>query len=226
MIKPINSFRCHEDPGHAYLEVTLGQLLELGVVQNISGYSYIKEDSKNPMQSRVFLEEDCDYTTFIEKHIKKNGKPIISSEYGDHRVNIRFGAGRFWESYYPEVCLYVYTLVNQLDCKPASVDYGMSTSDKYNPADDKMEEMMSDILAVDKCDAVFSRLYRKEMQYGEGVQYINQRHRFTMQFVLGNEPGVAIADSCYDKNITDNDRQHIEGTLRILSDAIQGKVMT
>lgn len=47
------------DPGHGWLEVSMSELLALGIANKISGYSYVTRD-----HSRAYLEEDCDLSTF------------------------------------------------------------------------------------------------------------------------------------------------------------------
>ena len=49
----------HIDPGHGWFEVTRAELIRLGILNRISHYSYQKDD-------KVYLEEDCDATTFIQ----------------------------------------------------------------------------------------------------------------------------------------------------------------
>ena len=48
----------HTDPGHGWLEVTRAELIRLGILENISAYSYEKGD-------KVYLEEDCDASRFV-----------------------------------------------------------------------------------------------------------------------------------------------------------------
>lgn len=60
------SFTFHSDPGHGWLEVPRALLAHLGILKNISRYSY--ENGSN-----VYLEEDCDAPRFVEAFIKKNG---------------------------------------------------------------------------------------------------------------------------------------------------------
>lgn len=78
-VSPIQkSFTWFNDPGHAWLEVERADLLASGVAGKISHYSYQKGDT-------VFLEEDCDASTylntlgfkpeFIEEHTN-NPSPI------------------------------------------------------------------------------------------------------------------------------------------------------
>lgn len=48
----------HEDAGHGWLEVPRAELAELGVLGEVSQFSYQKGD-------KVYLEEDCDAAVFI-----------------------------------------------------------------------------------------------------------------------------------------------------------------
>jgi len=52
------TYNYYSDPGHGWLEVKLDELKELGIADKISHYSYIRGDT-------VFLEEDCDMSTFM-----------------------------------------------------------------------------------------------------------------------------------------------------------------
>jgi hypothetical protein len=49
----------HSDPGHGWLEVTRAECKRLGILNKISIYSYQRGN-------KVYLEEDCDATLFIE----------------------------------------------------------------------------------------------------------------------------------------------------------------
>jgi len=48
----------HADPGHAWLAVKRSELIRLGVLLKISGFSYQKGKT-------VYLEEDCDASVFM-----------------------------------------------------------------------------------------------------------------------------------------------------------------
>jgi hypothetical protein len=63
----------HSDPGHGWLQVKRQELIDLGILDKISHYSYQKKDN-------VFLEEDCDYSLFVGR-MKELGKPIEISEF-------------------------------------------------------------------------------------------------------------------------------------------------
>jgi len=47
----------HQDPGHGWIAVKRKELERLGILDKISGFSYQNGDT-------VYLEEDCDATTF------------------------------------------------------------------------------------------------------------------------------------------------------------------
>ena len=49
----------HSDPGHGWLAVKLSDLQMLGIESKITPFSYVKGKT-------VYLEEDCDMSTFIE----------------------------------------------------------------------------------------------------------------------------------------------------------------
>ena len=77
------TFLLHEDPGHAWLEVPLSFLFELNIQNKITQYSY-KGDNK------VYLEEDCDMTTFFHAYRAKYGIfPKYESVYYDGDCFIR-----------------------------------------------------------------------------------------------------------------------------------------
>jgi hypothetical protein len=48
----------YTDPGHGWLAVNYDELVELGIQDKISSYSYVKGNT-------VYLEEDCDMAEFM-----------------------------------------------------------------------------------------------------------------------------------------------------------------
>lgn len=48
----------YSDPGHGWLAVNYDELVELGIQDKISSYSYVKGNT-------VYLEEDCDMSHFM-----------------------------------------------------------------------------------------------------------------------------------------------------------------
>lgn len=49
-----------EDAGHGWLRVPVAELIELGLVQAISAFSYI-----SPSRKWAYLEEDCDVERYL-----------------------------------------------------------------------------------------------------------------------------------------------------------------
>ncbi len=63
-MKPTLTF--YQDPGHGWLKVPLELLVELGIENQISGYSYMSLD-------HAYLEEDCDAGKF-DQAMRNAGK--------------------------------------------------------------------------------------------------------------------------------------------------------
>tara|TARA_R100000656_G_scaffold65499_1_gene49908 strand:+ start:172 stop:429 length:258 start_codon:yes stop_codon:yes gene_type:complete len=60
-------YNFHSDCGHGYLEVDVKELHDLGIYNEITHYSYINNQ-------KVYLEEDCDASLFIEAWSAENDK--------------------------------------------------------------------------------------------------------------------------------------------------------
>ena len=58
IIKKYRFYKLHSDPGHAWLAVKRSELIEMGVLDKISSFSYQKGKT-------VYLEEDCDLPLFV-----------------------------------------------------------------------------------------------------------------------------------------------------------------
>ena len=92
MIKPNTEQRVYtffDDPGHAWLEIPLSHLAELGIERDISSYSFQRG-------AMVYLEEDCDAGKFMNaaraagievsfKEVHQDPTPI--REYSHYSVN-------------------------------------------------------------------------------------------------------------------------------------------
>lgn len=57
----------YEDSGHGWLEVPIALCRELGLQGKITGYSYCRGHN-------LYLEEDCDASTFIDAMVAKTGR--------------------------------------------------------------------------------------------------------------------------------------------------------
>lgn len=78
-------FILHRDPGHAWLAVPMSYLRELGIVHEISSFSYM-----NVRTSTAYLEEDCDAADFWEAWVARFGTaPSIHESYSNRQSTIR-----------------------------------------------------------------------------------------------------------------------------------------
>lgn len=57
----MRKYRFFEDPGHGWMEVSIHELHELGIIDKISSYSYVSRD-----RFWAYLEEDCDLSVWAE----------------------------------------------------------------------------------------------------------------------------------------------------------------
>lgn len=74
----------HADPGHAWLEVPVTDVYELGLrLDDFSPYSYMHAN-------HVYLEEDCDAGVFLNMYRERKGmNPAIDEKWVDHDHPIR-----------------------------------------------------------------------------------------------------------------------------------------
>ena len=64
----------HSDPGHSWLAVPYSELLDLGIADKISTYSYIKGKT-------VYLEEDLDAGIYIDAVKAKGNTVKLTTKY-------------------------------------------------------------------------------------------------------------------------------------------------
>lgn len=67
----------YEDAGHGWLAVKRTELIALGILDQITGYSYQRGGT-------VYLEEDCDAATYINA-VGRENLTIVSSRARCHR---------------------------------------------------------------------------------------------------------------------------------------------
>lgn len=84
------TFQVFSDPGHGWAKVSRSVLRDLGIEEQITGYSYQRGDY-------AYLEEDCDLSTFIKAFQDRNGcNPVFressSNKYSKIRGYARFNA--------------------------------------------------------------------------------------------------------------------------------------
>lgn len=66
-LNPNKIYKVAIDPGHGWMAVKLAELVELGIHNEISTYSYVKGKT-------AYLEEDMDMDTFFKAFEKRFGK--------------------------------------------------------------------------------------------------------------------------------------------------------
>lgn len=69
-------FRFISDPGHGWLEVPRALVVELSLLDKISGYSYQHRD-------QVYLEEDCDAYLLIQRLREQRREYQLEEVYQD-----------------------------------------------------------------------------------------------------------------------------------------------
>lgn len=85
-------FHFYSDPGHGWLAVKRELLHRLGIAHLISTYSYQRGKT-------VYLEEDCDFSTFIGAYLRATG---AQPSYTDHNSPHRRSPIRSYEYYKKE----------------------------------------------------------------------------------------------------------------------------
>ena len=73
-------YHFYQDAGHGWLKVSRAELESLAIAYRITPYSYQSESGK-----WVYLEEDCDFATFINA----KGWPPRWSDFEDHIIEHR-----------------------------------------------------------------------------------------------------------------------------------------
>ena len=76
------TFKFYTDPGHGWVAVKIELIRELGVLDQISTYSYYRGLT-------AFLEEDCDATIFLDAYKAKYGEFDLQYKHTDKRSPIR-----------------------------------------------------------------------------------------------------------------------------------------
>lgn len=61
-------YKAYSDDGHGWMAVKKSELVELGIAEKITSCSYVKGQT-------VYLEEDCDVSTFFKAFEAKFGLP-------------------------------------------------------------------------------------------------------------------------------------------------------
>lgn len=78
----MRTLKFHSDSGHGWLAVKVGLLEDLGIIDKISTYSYIRGKT-------AYLEEDMDAGVFTQAYVAKFGKRFDIEESYKQYSNIR-----------------------------------------------------------------------------------------------------------------------------------------
>jgi hypothetical protein len=85
-------YTIYSDPRHGWVAVKIAELIELGIAEKITKYSYMRGET-------AYLEEDQDLSTFFNAYqAKYNEKPRYVQKLTDKSSSIRF-----YDSYSYEV---------------------------------------------------------------------------------------------------------------------------
>ena len=77
----------YNDHAHGWLKAPYSDLIELGIQNNITRYSYQRVNKKG--EKFVYLEEDCDFTTYVNALKEKGITLNIKEHFCDERSSIR-----------------------------------------------------------------------------------------------------------------------------------------
>ena len=84
----VKTYKFYSDSGHGWLAVKQQELVDLGIADKISHYSYVRGNT-------VYLEEDCDMEMFVCAKVGQDSEVIrsfcqgIVQKYTDGRSPIR-----------------------------------------------------------------------------------------------------------------------------------------
>ena len=96
----------YSDVGHGWIKVSIKELVQLGIQNKISGYSYMRNNS-------AYLEEDCDLSIFFK------AKNLIVGQYKFEDIcrikNSNYSTIRSYESYDYQKYLSIKTMIEKYD---------------------------------------------------------------------------------------------------------------
>lgn len=77
-------YQVYNDAAHGWVKVPVKRLIELGIEQEITKWSYLSKDGRY-----AFLEEDQDATTFVDAAIAQGETPTFRDNYSYKSSKIR-----------------------------------------------------------------------------------------------------------------------------------------
>ncbi len=79
----MKTYKFYADPGHGWLAVKITELMELGIITQISNYSYMRGGT-------AYIEEDMDVSLFFNAYRDKYGvEPKHTYKHTNNRSPIR-----------------------------------------------------------------------------------------------------------------------------------------
>lgn len=87
----MKTFTFYRTPGHGYLKVTKDDLVDVGVADKITDFSFVAKDGA------IYLEEDCDFPEFAKAYKAKYNKGIDGRYVDLHDDNWKYGVARYKE---------------------------------------------------------------------------------------------------------------------------------
>lgn len=82
----IKTIKIYSDSGHAWAKVSLSELFNLEIWDQISSYSYIRSNAK---YAWAYLEEDCDLSLYLKALDQKGIKFKVKEFHTDKSSKIR-----------------------------------------------------------------------------------------------------------------------------------------
>lgn len=82
MAQKTKKYHVYSDSGHGWVKVKFKELIDLNIWKDITSYSYTRGDY-------VYLEEDCDLSTFVEALRERDIVPYWIGHYTDKVSKIR-----------------------------------------------------------------------------------------------------------------------------------------
>ena len=87
MTEKTQQFNSYSDPGHGWCKVNVDTLVQLGIADQISRYSYQRQSANGTMFA--YLEEDRDMSLFYDALEKIGIKPVFKHHTSDKSSKIR-----------------------------------------------------------------------------------------------------------------------------------------
>lgn len=72
----VKSYKFYGDSGHGWISVKMDELVNLGIADKISHYSYRKNQT-------AYLEEDCDMTLFVRAKMARGEIVTVKEKHSD-----------------------------------------------------------------------------------------------------------------------------------------------